>query len=379
MKKIKILALILSVLLCIGLLSGCGAASDSYVDGDYGNLKNESIMDNATPMEPGDIEMGTSSDSINNANGSSGSTDGSESDNSLKKQKIIQTFYYDVESTDFDKSVEELEKAIKESDGYIESSNVSGNKYYYKNTRIAEYTIRIPTKNANKFVEYIDGNCIVSRKEIDTEDVTTKYVDIQSRLSALRSEKAVLEKLLTQATNMSDVLAIQKQLTNVIYEIESYESRLRTYDNLIDYTTVHLTIDEVETPTVVEEKTMWQEIKDKFGDNLDDVIEGLKNFVIFMVSSIPQFVIIFIIVFPTILIIKKCNKKRRAKKMIKKQQMAQQMAQQMHVPVMPPFNNGPFVNMPPQVQVQTPVNQDTAIADEKNNEVIESNDENKPE
>ena len=108
MKKIKILALILSVLLCIGLLSGCGAPSDSYVDGDYGNLKNESIMDNATPMEPGDIEMGTSSDSITNANGSSGSTDSSESDNSLKKQKIIQTFYYDVESTDFDKSVEEL-------------------------------------------------------------------------------------------------------------------------------------------------------------------------------------------------------------------------------------------------------------------------------
>lgn len=379
MKKIKILAIAMSVLLCIGLLSGCGATSDSYVDGDYGNLKNESIMDNATPMEPGDIEMGTSSDSITNANGSSGSTDSSESANSLKKQKIIQTFYYDVESTDFDKSVEELEKAIKESDGYIESSNVSGNKYYYKNTRIAEYTIRIPTKNANKFVEYIDGNCIVSRKEIDTEDVTTKYVDIQSRLSALRSEKAVLEKLLTQATNMSDVLAIQKQLTNVIYEIESYESRLRTYDNLIDYTTVHLTIDEVETPTVVEEKTMWQEIKDKFGDNLDDVIEGLKNFVIFMVSSIPQFVIIFIIVFPTILIIKKCNKKRRAKKMIKKQQMAQQMAHQMHAPAMPPFNNGPFVNMPPQAQVQTPVNQDTTIADEKNDETIESNDENKPE
>lgn len=379
MKKIKILALILSVLLCIGLLSGCGAASDSYVDGDYGNLKNESIIDNATPMEPGDIEMGTSSDSITNANGSSGSTDNPESDNSLKKQKIIQTFYYDVESTDFDKSVEELEKAIKESDGYIESSNVSGNKYYYKNTRIAEYTIRIPTKNANKFVEYIDGNCIVSRKEIDTEDVTTKYVDIQSRLSALRSEKAVLEKLLSQATNMTDVLAIQKQLTNVIYEIESYESRLRTYDNLIDYTTVHLTIDEVETPTVVEEKTMWQEIKDKFGNNLDGVIEGLKNFVIFMVSSIPQFIIIFIIVFPTILIIKKCNKKRKAKKMMKAQQMAQQMAHQMNAPVMPPFNNGPFVNMPPQVQAQTPTTPNVPDVEEKKDEVLESNDENKSE
>ena len=174
---------------------------------------------------------------------------------------------------------------------------------------------------------------------------------------------------------MTDVLAIQKQLTNVIYEIESYESRLRTYDNLIDYTTVHLTIDEVETPTVVEEKTMWQEIKDKFGNNLDGVIEGLKNFVIFMVSSIPQFIIIFFIVFPTILIIKKCNKKRKAKKMMK----AQQMAHQMNAPVMPPFNNGPFVNMPPQVQAQTPTTPNVPDVEEKKDEVLESNDENKSE
>ena len=382
MKKIKIFSLLLVVLLCIGMLAGCGATSEnSYVDGDYGNLTGDSIMNEMSPMEPGDIEMGNSSTAGSGT--SSGSGDNSPAVNA---QKIIYTYRYDIESTDFDKSIEELEKAIKDSEGYIESSNISGNRYYYKNTRVAEYTIRIPTKSANKFVEYIDANCIISRKEIDTDDVTMTYVDIQSRISALNTRKAKLEEFMTQATNMSDLLTIQKELSNVIYEIESYEARLRTYDNLIDYTTIYLTIDEVETPTVVEEKTMWQEIKDKFGTNLDDVIEGCKNFVIFLVSSIPQFVVIFIIVFPTILIIKRISKKRRARKMAQAQSMAVQCMN--GVPnnaVAPQYYQGRqgFAVPPMPPQTQAPVKQEAKEVKETNESPkgndLESTDETKPE
>ena len=57
-----------------------------------------------------------------------------------------------------------------------------------------------------------------------------------------------------QATNLSDVLQIQNRLTDVIYQIESYESRLRTYDNLIDFTTIDLTIREVEVDGVINVK-----------------------------------------------------------------------------------------------------------------------------
>lgn len=312
MKRTKLFAIVLAFFMLVGILTGCSASNGS--SGFVSDSKGDSISNEIAPMYPSDIEMGGAT-SDSNAVGPN-----SPSDNSLKSQKIIQTFLYSLESTNFDKSITELENAIKESDGYVESSNITGNKTYYKNTRFAEYTIRIPTKETNKFVEYIDNNCIVSRKEIDTEDVTTKYVDIQSRLSALRSEKDILEKLLSQATNMSDVLAIQNQLTNVIYEIESYEARLRTLDNLVDYTTIHITIDEVETPTVVEERTVWQEIKDRFGRNFDGVIDGLTAFFIFMVSSIPQFVVIAVIVLVVVFIVKMCTKKSKAKKAKNQQQ-----------------------------------------------------------
>jgi hypothetical protein len=304
-QKRNIFISLLLIALCL-FFTGCGASSDtSYND----NLTHNSIFENSD-ISKGDIESGMS-DIVQD------SATGSNSNNKVEtttKQKIIKKYYYDVETTDFDTTVSKLEEAIRDNNGYIETSNIRGNQTYYKNTRFAEYTIRIPVKESDKFVDYINQNHIVTNKKINTEDVTTQYVDIESRLKALKSEKLALETLLNNAKNMSDIIAIRNQLTDVIYEIESFESKLRTYDNLIDYTTIYLTIDEVETPTVVEEQTVWQEIGDKFTHNFKDVIDALVNFFIFIVSSIPYFLLIALFVVPTILIIKRIIKKKRNKK-----------------------------------------------------------------
>ena len=75
-----------------------------------------------------------------------------------------------------------------------------------------------------------------------TEDVTLAYTDMQSHVAALRTEQETLLSMLGQAQSMEDILAIQTQLTQVRYEIESYESQLRVYDNQVDYSTVYLDI-----------------------------------------------------------------------------------------------------------------------------------------
>ena len=101
---------------------------------------------------------------------------------------------------------------------------------------------------------------LVTHREIRTEDVTLNYVDMESRIEALKIEKKSLEKLLGEAKNLTDLFSIQERLTEVIYEIESYESQLRTYDNLIDYTTVTIYISEVERTIAAENQSIWQEI-----------------------------------------------------------------------------------------------------------------------
>lgn len=315
MNKItKILSIILVTILCISTLSACssGTVEENYngaydnafgESNDFSDIKGEDFISDSI----GSMNPSQSTDSSTNA----GTTTDTEKPTS---QKIIQTFNFEIETTDFDKCIIDLEDNIAKSEGYIEKSNVTGNDKYYTNTRYASYTIRIPVSNSNNFKKYIEDNCIVRSKEVSTKDITTTYVDTESRIKALKTEKEVLEKLLSEAKNMSDLLTIQNQLTDVIYEIESYSSKLKTYDNLVDYVTIYLTIDEVEKPTVVEEKTIWQEISENLSENTKAIIDDFVELFIFLVSSIPYLVVLAIFVVPFILIILHFSKKNKKKK-----------------------------------------------------------------
>ena len=59
--------------------------------------------------------------------------------------------------------------------------------------------------------------------------------------------------MMEQAGDLETLLAIQNQLTEVQYQIESYTAQQRTYDDLISYSTVDVTVEEVKQIT---EKTV---------------------------------------------------------------------------------------------------------------------------
>lgn len=102
----------------------------------------------------------------------------------------------------------------------------------------------------------------------------------KSHKKALETEQARLMELLSTAENMEDLLAIESKLSDIRYEIESYESQLRLLDNQIDYSTVHVEIFEVERMTDAGEKGFFEEIKERFGDNLYKVGHGFRNLII---------------------------------------------------------------------------------------------------
>ena len=127
-------------------------------------------------------------------------------------------------------------------------------------------------------------------------------------MTALETEKASLEKLLAAAETLEDIIKIQDRLTDVIYEIESYQSQLRTYDNLIDFTTITIYISEVEKVSVVEEQTVWQEIGTKLSNNFSDIGDGAVAIFVFLVSNIPYLVILGVVAGVAIMIGKKIKK-----------------------------------------------------------------------
>lgn len=306
-KKITKTFSILLVIICLcSVLSACGTSSVN----DGGFTKGESIMEMPEAEMDGIFENSVS----NNTSSGSGSTS-QQSPSVTDNRKIIEKIYFSLQTKNFDNVTSELETKVLESNGYVESSQIDGKNFdedYYTERR-AKFVVRIPSEKVDAFCEYVSSSCTVTNKEITTDDVTLKYVDMQSRIKALTGEKESLERLLEKAESVSDIISIRNQLTDVIYRIESYESQLRTYDNLIEFTTITIDVREVEKEQIVEELTPWQQIVENLKNNFDNIGDGFVNLFIFIVSNLPYFAIYAIIISICYIIIKILIKKAKSK------------------------------------------------------------------
>lgn len=265
----------------------------------------------------------------------------------LAGRKLIKNVNMNVETEAFDVLVPNLQNRVTALGGYIEDmSSYSRNDHYSsdyigtKYLRYANITARIPKQNLDTFLNEVgEQSNIVSRSESVT-DVTLQYVDLESHKKALTTEQSRLLELMEQAQTVEDIITIEGRLSEVRYQIESMESQLRTYDNKIDYSTVYLSIDEVERYTPTEEITTGERIRIGFMDSVKGVGKGFSNFGIWFVINLPYLivwaVIIVIIVLVVRLIIKK-NAKRSAQMAAKRVNPYQATQQQ---PAETVFDNG---------------------------------------
>ena len=120
---------------------------------------------------------------------------------------------------------------------------------------------------------------------------------MESRKKALEVEQERLLSLLEKAETVEDIIVIETRLSEVRYELESYGSQLRTYDNKVDYSTVNIDIREVERVTPVAEESVWDRIKNGVGESIYDILRDIKNFVIGFIIDLPYIIVWAIILF----------------------------------------------------------------------------------
>ncbi len=87
----------------------------------------------------------------------------------------------------------------------------------------------------------------VTYKSQQADDVTTQYMDVETRLANLEAQRTRLQELQAQADNLSDLLQIETSLTDVQSQIESWQSQLDWYSNQVQQCTVYVNLNEVRT------------------------------------------------------------------------------------------------------------------------------------
>ena len=335
MKKSRILTLVIAIAVIFGGCSSSNLAYDSkYESMDGAFVEEYSPVSPESPMEmmpEVEAEESITSDSLLDSNAPSAEL----SENQYSgNRKLIRKFNLDVETLDFEKFISDVKSEIASLGGYIENSSVSGNSYNYSSNRNANFTCRIPSAKLDEFVSTVGGLGNVTYSYEDTTDVTLNYVDTEARIKSLRTEYDQLLELLAEAENIDTIILLQQRITEVRYQLESYESQLRTYDNLVDYSTVYLNVMEVKRVTPTEKETVWERISADFGENIYDIWVDAQDFFVWFVASIPYFIIWAIIIAVIVLIIKRCLKnnpkwqeRKAAKKARKEYKKAQKLAE----------------------------------------------------
>jgi hypothetical protein len=218
------------------------------------------------------------------------------------------------ETEDMDALLVSVTDQVQTLGGYIQEQRISnGSQYASYRYRNAYLTVRIPAEQVDAFTQSVSGVSNVVRISKSLEDITLQYVDTESRLKALQTEESRLLELMAQAQNMSDLLQIEGRLTEVRYELESVASRLRTYDNLVNYATIYLSIEEVKEFTPVEEKTVFQRITEGFARSVKGVGELIVNVLVWLIVNLPYIVVLGAAAFALVLLGKKLPRKPRKK------------------------------------------------------------------
>lgn len=301
------------------ILSGCGGTSDS---GASYNAKSAG-GDSYYAAENANYEVAMSEDYAEGDVETETDVEVDESSQTTDR-KLITTVYINSETLSFDETISWVEARTLELGGYVESSSisVSGSYYYsdrYVDLHTADYVIRIPEQKLEGFLTDVDSKTNITYKSKNVEDVTLTYTDIVAHQDALEAEKEALEKLMDKAENMEDIITIQTELTDVQYQIDSIKSQLRVYDNKIDYSTINISIKEVEPDnlTITEKKTVFQRIGDGFMSSLKGTGDFLVELFIIIVINLPQLILLAAIIVVIVLIAKK-NKKSSKKDKNKK-------------------------------------------------------------
>ena len=196
-------------------------------------------------------------------------------------RKIIYTSDFSIQTKEYDASVSALKSLCDKYGAYFESSDSYGNE---NSSLHSNYTVRVPVENYTSFTSEAGSLGVVVYSSEYNEDITENYFDIEARLeSAKLREERVLE-ILKNAADLDDVLALERELSDIRYEIESYTGSLRKYDSLISYSTVTISLTEVKNVSLQPEQVLnfGERIKVAFVTGIRNFTDGFENFAVFV-------------------------------------------------------------------------------------------------
>lgn len=157
----------------------------------------------------------------------------------------IRTGHVSVAVDDYAPFARELDAWLAEAGGFVADASLSHNE---GEVSWASLTVRVPAERLDGLVGWTEERVRVESLNISSQDVTAEWVDVEARIANHHHAEARLQELLaTNTGDLSDVLAVERELSRVRGEIESAEGRMRVLKDQVGLATLQLEV-RVDTP-----------------------------------------------------------------------------------------------------------------------------------
>ena len=173
----------------------------------------------AIPDKPGNVGSGvdTTDDQGSGAGASNGGPTVADAAGGPPTLLIVRTGTLELEVTSLAPTVASAGNIVTAAGGYISGSDESA----AADDASASVVYRIPATAWDRTLAGIRGLAsVVRHQQVTTEEVTGQVVDLGAHIANLRATEAALQAIMARATRISDVLDVQKQLTETRGEIE---------------------------------------------------------------------------------------------------------------------------------------------------------------
>src|SRR5699024_10786240 len=141
------------------------------------------------------------------------------------------------------------------------------------------------------------------RRSENADDVTAQYTDVAGRIANLEGQRDRRRELQAGAETLSDLLAIEAQLSDVQYQLESWQGQLDWYDDQIASCTVTINLREVETYTPTGD-TFLERLGAAFAEGWQNFVTGLASIAVVLAGLWPV-VLLVIAVLAVVIVIRR--------------------------------------------------------------------------
>ncbi len=212
--------------------------------------------------------------------------DGEINQQKIDKKKIIRDGRMGMKVPDLEKAKQNTDILVKANGGYYAGESLSNTDYESS----YHLKIRIPAGHFDQFITGLEGGeNEVTFKEIDARDVTDQFIDLETRLENKKEYLLRYRELLNRAGTIKEILEIEEKIRVLEEEIESTTGRLKYLADLVDFSSLDLTI--TQKKDFIFKSAQRSAFFERLKQSVSNGWYGFVDFFLFLVKLWPLLII----------------------------------------------------------------------------------------